>query len=344
LSSLAATKCTGTYRQCWRYLDNVRVSKPAFFAEPLQASVKHALAASAGLIASAILSLLTAQPASAGHNVFHIFTPAVEAEHWGVEFLNGFNLGLPREGEHGDHEDDSHEASAGDGHGRVRAAHEIALHAGVTDFWMTKLALGLEKEAGGDYAATTIASENVFRFGPARPDMVDFAWFTSISASIEGDSPHAFAFGPIISLDRGPVTLVLNPFFEKTFGRNREDGIAFSYGWRATYELSERLHVGLEGYGEIDNIGNAPPGTEQVHRVGPVLYIGHLHGAAKHAPRNHETHASANERDHEAHPRLTQGDIGGSRDMEWHAEIGILFGITEATPDAALKLNIGADF
>jgi len=29
---------------------------------------------------------------------------------------------------------------------------------------------------------------------------------------------------------------------------------------------------------------------------------------------------------------------------EWHAEIGVLFGLTEAAPDTALKLNFGLDF
>jgi hypothetical protein len=30
--------------------------------------------------------------------------------------------------------------------------------------------------------------------------------------------------------------------------------------------------------------------------------------------------------------------------MHWHAELGLLLGLTTATPDAALKLNIGVDF
>lgn len=289
------------------------------------------------VLAVAALALVQKTPeAIAGHNVFHIFTPMVEAGEWGVEALNAFQAGLPRER----HEPDESETEA-HGHGALRAAHEIAAFGGVNQYWLTKLALGIEREAGGDYDITSIASENVFRLGPPRAANFDIAWFTAISAGLDSGASNAVEFGPIVSVTSGKVALVLNPFLEKTFGENRDDGIAFAYAWRATYEISEKLSVGMEGYGEIENIGHAPPGNEQIHRVGPVLYLGHVHGAARHA---HAGSAHADHDHHGMHAPAPDAFHAGAPEPDWHAEVGVLFGLTEATPDAALKVNIGADF
>lgn len=269
----------------------------------------------------------------AGHSVFHLFTPAVEAGHWGFEALSGVAIGLP-----GDHHDEADEGAHA--HGAPRAAHEVALHVGFTSYWQTKLAIGFEREDHDDYRTTYLASENVIRFAPPRESPLDFAWFTAVSAGLDSGVAHAVEFGPIVSWSAGPVALVLNPFLEKTFGDDREDGIAFAYGWRATYEIAERLNVGIEGYGEIENIADAPPGAEQIHRLGPVLYLGHVHGNPAHARLHADIHAPG-------HDDAAHGSGYAHRaqsDGEWHAEIGVLFGLTRETPDAALKFNVGIDF
>jgi hypothetical protein len=258
----------------------------------------------------AALTALGTQPAAAGHNIFHIFTPAIEAGAWGVEAISAFQSGFPADGEHEP----------------VRMAHELAVHTGVNEYWMTKIALGLERPVGGDYEATAIASENTFRLFKPTGSAFDVAMFGALELGIADDATNAVAFGPILSYARGPVAIMINPFFEKSFGRNREDGVEFTYGWRATYQLSDLLSVGVEGYGAIENISNAPPTDEQIHRIGPVLYLGHVHGNPE----------GAHGAEHHAHE--------GNGHAEWHAEIGVLFGMTDATPDTAIKFNIGADF
>lgn len=258
----------------------------------------------------AIMPSVTA-PTRAGHNIFHIFTPAIESGTWGAEALSGFNIGLPQAGEHGG----------------VRAAHEVAVHTGVNAFWMAKLALGITRPEHDDYLLDTVALENVFRFHQPAGAPFDAAWFTSISAAVDSDATNAVEFGPVVSFADGPIAVMLNPFFEKTFGQNREDGIALTYGWRATYQVSSLLSVGVEGYGAVENLGNAPALGDQIHRFGPVLYFGHVHGNPSGI---HGTNHSAHDH-HDESP-------------EWHGELGMLFGLTDATPDAAIKLNVGADF
>lgn len=254
------------------------------------------------------VAALTAATAHASDNIFHVFTPSIEAGSWGVEALSAFMVA-----------DEDHEP--------VRAAHELAIHTGINEFWMAKLALGLERPAGGDYDVTSVAFENVFRFYGAHPGALDAAWFTAVSAGIDNEASNAIEFGPVISLSEGPVSLVLNPFFEKTFGDNSEPGIAFSYGWRATYRVAEFFSVGLEGYGTIEDIANKPAFEEQIHRIGPVLYLGHVHGDAQ------GIHGT----EHAGHDDHGNGP-------EWHGEIGVLLGLTDHTNDAIIKFNVGADF
>lgn len=316
--------------------------------------------ARAGIAAVAIPFLqfaVAAAPSPAfAHDVFHIFTPRIEAGHWGFEAISGFAFGMPREEAHHEGEEDEEEEGQEHPHGAVRAAHELAIHGGVTQFWTTKLTLGLEREDGGSYRATSIASENVLRLWPEREGSLDVAWFTAVSLGLDSGEPHDVEFGPIVSLAAGPLALVLNPFLEKTFGRNREEGIGFTYGWRATYSLSEQLAVGIEGYGVIENLGNAPDADDQIHRIGPVIYLGHLHGGPRHdhdtdagghgahgAGHDHANGQGGHEHGHGSR-QTTKVHTGLAQGPEWHAEIGVLFGLTEATPDAALKLNLGLDF
>ncbi|MEQ1711504.1 MAG: hypothetical protein ABL908_08880 [Hyphomicrobium sp.] len=294
------------------------------------ASGSHGVGRALGILAGLIVSA-TPLGVRAGHDVFHIFSPEVEAGSWGVEALSTFQRGLPR------HPDgDGHV-----GHVPVRAGHEIALHSGVTDFWMAKLALGLAREDGESYTATSLALENVLRLTAAARGPVDLAWFTAVSAGLESGATNAVEFGPIVSFDHGPFAVVLNPFLEKSFGENRESGIAFAYAVRASYEIAERLSVGVEMYGEIENIGNAPPRSEQTHRIGPVLYLGHMHGARRHLHAPEAVHGGHHGH---AHAESHGSARGQSAASDWHAEVGVLFGLTQASPDAALKINLGTDF
>ena len=200
----------------------------------------NAFAGAAGAAAVCVGLLAAMSQAHAGHDVFHIFTPLVEPGEIGTEALSTIQTDLPSQDE------------------GVRAVHEVAIHAGITDFWMAKLALGLEKPLHEAYGVNAIALENVFRLPGSSFGRFDAGWFTGFSAAVDGDATNAVEFGPVITVDAGPVALAFNPFFEKTFGQNREDGIAFSYGWRATYGLAENLSIGLEGYGEIENIADSP--------------------------------------------------------------------------------------
>jgi hypothetical protein len=70
--------------------------------------------------------------------------------------------------------------------------------------------------------------------------------------------------------------------------------------------VSPHFLVGFEAYGEIGEIHDAPPLQEQEHQIGPMLY----------------------------------GEIplGGRSEVE--CNLGVLFGLTEDTPDYVLKWQL----
>ena len=188
-----------------------------------------------------------------------------------------------------------------------RSAHDQSIDYGVREWWRLSAVMKLENPVGDELRASRIAVENVFvlRSMKAAHD-VGLGFFAALEASINHDSTNAFVFGPIITTKWDRVTLAFNPFLEQTFGRNRHGGIALVYGWQAKYQLRDGLGVGVEGFGHVDDLGNAPRFEAQEHSIGPVLYA--------------------------------EIELGG---LKLTPDVGLLFGLTPATPDLTIKFNIG---
>ena len=80
-------------------------------------------------------------------------------------------------------------------------------------------------------------------------------------------------FGPIVELVSGKASLTLNPFFTSQVGDNREtDGLGFEYGWRGEYDFAKHWGVGVEMFGEIEDLSNAGSFDDQPHSIGPTLF------------------------------------------------------------------------
>ena len=191
-----------------------------------------------------------------------------------------------------------------------RLAGEQSMSYGLTDWWRISAALKIEKPEADEARLAQAALGNIFILkGLDEKRSHDFGvgWFTEIGISTHRDTTNTLLFGPIATMKADKLSITVNPFFEQTFGRNREDGIAFAYGWQAKCEIREGFAVGIEGFGVIDDIGNAPPWRDQEHRIGPVLYT----------------------------------EVELHRDFKIAMDVGVMVGLTEATPDMALKLNFG---
>ena len=191
----------------------------------------------------------------------------------------------------------------------TRGAFDQSLDYGVTDWWRLSAVLKLENPTDDDFRAARTAVENLFVLSAIgeRSHGIGWGWFTAIEAAIHPDATNALIFGPIATVKLDKLSFTANPFFEKTFGQNHEEGIALSYGWQVKYELQPNFAVGIEGFGHVENLGNSPGWENQEHRVGPVIYA----------------------------------EIEIAKDLKITPDIGVLFGLTPATPDVAFKFNIG---
>jgi hypothetical protein len=117
--------------------------------------------------------------------------------------------------------------------------------------------------------------------------------------------PDAFGFGPIVELASGKLLITLNPIFSTQVGENRnQDGFGFDYGWRAEYDFAKHWGVGVEMFGQMEDLSHAGSFNDQNHSIGPTLFW---------------------------------KPVGGELELSFN--VGVQFGLTDATSDGALKFQ-----
>ena len=190
-----------------------------------------------------------------------------------------------------------------------RSAHDQSIHYGLREWWRLSAVMKLEDPARHDLQASRVALESIFVLKPmsaGQAQDLGIGFFAAVEASVHQDTTNALVFGPIVTAKWDALTLTFNPFLEQTFGRNRAEGIALSYGWQAKYDVRQGLAIGIEGFGLIDNLADAAGFADQEHRIGPVVYA--------------------------------EISLWG---LKLTPDIGVLFGLTPATPDLTFKINVG---
>jgi len=204
-------------------------------------------------------------------------------------------------------DEDDDEAEAEEEVEQLRQGHEFSIGYGVTDWWRPEIGLEVTENRGERVKVQSVGFENTLALPSREGQIVNGALFLAYEAPIATEAAHAFEFGPIVEVVLDKLTITANPFFEKQFGDKREPGVAFEYGWQTKVEVAAGLSLGFEAFGEIEDIGgNRPKLGDQEHRIGPVaFYEIELEGI---------------------------GEIG--------LAAGLLFGLTDATSDYALKLGI----
>jgi len=210
---------------------------------------------------------------------------------------------------------------------KLRHSHEIEVSAGLTRYWKLGVAGELEKAAGEDFDLAEMEIINTFLLRPDYGDGFTAALFAAAGTK-NGDPSSAIELGPIFQFTSGPLSLLTNTFLPYEFNTEEGDFWAFEYAVQAKYDVSENWGIGAEAYGEIEDLGDAPPLDEQEHRVGPVLYW---------SPDRVGGHSGSHH------------SLKGAHDMERHgpavsSAVGVLFGLTDATNDVTLKWDVEVEF
>lgn len=191
-----------------------------------------------------------------------------------------------------------------------RTINEVGLDYGALSWWKISGVFKFEKPEQDEYRFSKVALESLFIIkdidDKAQRDF-GLGWFASIEGSVHSDTTNAVQAGPIVTFKADKLSFTANPFFERTFGRNHIEGTALVYGWQAKYDLREGFAIGIEGFGVVERLGNSPAWEDQEHRLGPVIYK----------------------------------EVELAKGITIAPDVGVLFGLTRATPDVAVKFNVG---
>jgi len=151
------------------------------------------------------------------------------------------------------------------------------------------------------------------------------AFFGGYGFATRGGDADEIEFGPIVELGTGDLLLTFNPIFGAQVGENREtDGLGFEYGWRAEYDFAKHWGIGVEMFGEIEDLANAGSFDDQNHSIGPTLFWN---------PGSEEEEAKGGDEDED------NNKVPGRPNMELCFNVGVQFGLTDVTSDGALKFQ-----
>jgi hypothetical protein len=179
----------------------------------------------------------------------------------------------------------------------VRQSYEVGYSYGFTDRFKAGIKLGGDRPVGGSFDFTAFGVETQFGIlGQGSP--IALSWYTGYDVGLLSAESEVLTFGPLIGFKAGRFDITLNPLFQKAWNPDAP-GIDFAYAWQVKTGIADKIGLGVEGYGTVPDIGNAPGLDFQDHRMGPVVYI--------------------------------ENDIANGVKSE--LQLGVLFGMTEATAD-----------
>ena len=276
-----------------------------------------ALTAAASALATAGLTVGTIRPA---HAEFQIQEADVEKGAVQLSYRGAVHWGVPQA------TDDNENAND------LVQSHEFETQYGLTNWWLFSFTLGTDQPRGEDFNVSSVEFEAQYQFVKRKGDGIALAIQGGYEKAINhGGEQNAdeIGFGPIVELASGKLLITLNPLFTDQVGPNRDtDSLGFGYGWRAEYDFAKHWGVGVEVFGEIEDLANAGSFNDQQHSLGPTLFF----------------KPGGDDDDEEV------GDVGESDDngknnnpepakMEFSMNVGFQFGLTDVTSDSALKVQ-----
>lgn len=298
-------------------------------------NIQRALATTAMLsvLAAAGLTVGVSTPALAE---FEIQESGVEQGETELEYRGAVHSGVPKgdDDDGGDDDDDDdddegaglfEEEEEGEG---VRQSHDFEFAYGITERFLFSVTLTADEPIDDDFDVSGVELETQYELIEREGDGIGLAFIGAYGFATRSGGADEIEFGPIIELASGPLLLTFNPFFAAEVGKNRESGgLGFEYGWRAEYTVSQHWGVGVEMFGEIEQLAHTGPFDDQNHSFGPTLFYN-----------------PGDDDDDELGGDDDDDEIAGEPEMEFTFNVGVQFGLTDATSDTAVKFQGGIEF
>jgi len=154
--------------------------------------------------------------------------------------------------------------------------HSLEIEYGVTDRWTIAGYADFENPVGGDFKYVQArALMSRYRFFEKGEGVVDGAVYIEYYLPYHpySDSEKIEA-RVILQKDVGPVSVILNPIFEKNLSGDVEEGVELEYAAGLYYsDAWSRITPGVEFYGEVGELGDLKPSDEQEHFIFPAAKI-----------------------------------------------------------------------
>jgi hypothetical protein len=252
----------------------------------------HRCLAAAVILAAATASLMLPSHRAALAGTFEVKGPEITKGEWELLTNHAFQSGFSSNGD------------------RVRHSFELLAGYAITDYFKPAVKLGFDRPIGGDTHLSTAGIEAQLYFGKLSP-AIAIGWFTALDMRARSDETNTLTFGPLIKFGDDVLSLTLNPFLERTFGPNREQGFTLTYAVALKTAVREGLALGIEAYGALPEVTDLPESHLHEHRIGPVIYIDHDVTSA----------------------------LASTRPTKLSLEIGAFVGLSDAAPDWTGKLK-----
>ena len=282
------------------------------------------------------MAFVGAKPALAE---FEIQEPSVEKGEVETEYRGAVHFGIKKgedddngAAENGDDDDDGGVIGAldDDEEAPLRQSHDFEIEYGITERFKLSATLGTDEPITDAYGVSSVEIEAQYEL-MEREDGED-GWALAFAAgygfATRSDEADEIEFGPIIEYATGPLILTINTYLSGQVGDNVEaDGLGFQYGWRAEYEVAEHWGVGVEMFGEVEDLSHSGPWNEQEHSIGPTVFW-----------------KPGDDDGDEGELELDDDVVAGPPEMELSFNVGVQFGLTDNTSDSALKFQGSLEF
>lgn len=296
-------------------------------------TARRALTFVTSVLAASGLTILSADQAFAE---FEIQESGVEKGEVEFEYRGAVHSGFPKaereaveEGEEGEEGEEKvgqggvlEEEEEGE---FLRQSHDFELQYGITERFMISTTLITDEPLEDNYGVSGVELELQYEMIEREGNGIGLAFLGAYGFATRSEEADEIEFGPIMELASGGFLLTTNTFFTSQVGDNREtDGLGFEYGWRAQQKVAKKWAVGVEMFGEIEDLSHAGSFDEQQHSLGPTLFF--MSG-------DDDEDENGNGEDNE------EKRVGGPPETEISLNVGVQFGLTDFTSDTAVKFQ-----
>jgi hypothetical protein len=266
---------------------------------------------------------------------FEIQETQVEKGEIELEYRGAVHDGFPRtEREDADEEEEEGEGGALEEEEEgefLRQSHDFEFQWGITNRFMFSTTLSADEPLDEDFDLSSVELELQYELIERKGNGLGLAFIGAYGFATRSGEADEIEFAPLVELASGNLLLTINPIFVSQVGHNRQtDGLGFDYGWRGEYDFARHWGIGVEMFGEIEDLSNAGSFDDQPHSIGPTLFYN---------PGEDEDDEGGGNGDDDDEDRVAEGP-----EMEISLNVGVQFGLTDATSDTAVKFQGGLAF